>query len=315
MHKGVLTLISVALLSNVMAGEAKFSGDTHFAYVFKDMDENSYQINRAYFTYEKQVTDALSYKFQTDVGTGGATAYTVYLKNAVVSWKTDFGKISLGLQGMNMFKVQEENWGYRFVEKSAMDIEKYASSADLGVGWTKSLGMLTPSVMLTNGTGYKKTEDDGHKKLSVNLLYGPAKLKKGLNAGVAFSFEPKDYDLVDGSSTTTETGSTIVLAAYGGWAQGPLKLGAEFASLNQELESSMSSNLVSAYGDFMLRDNLSVFGRFDMYTDDAASNAYTVFGVNFSVEKGLYIAPNIQVDMPDGGDAEMTYRVNFRFKI
>ncbi len=37
----------------------------------------------------------------------------VFLKNACVDWMTDYGKFTFGMQGMNMFNVQENTSGYR----------------------------------------------------------------------------------------------------------------------------------------------------------------------------------------------------------
>jgi hypothetical protein len=313
MKRMMIAMIAVATMTSLMAGDAKLSGDTHFYYGFEDADNNSFHVSRAYLTFEKKVSDALSYKFQTDVGSGGATDFTVYLKNAKLDWKTDFGKFSFGLQGMNMFKVQEDNWGYRFIEKSAMDKAKYSSSADMGIGFSKKLAGLSTGLMITNGSGYKKAETDGYKKLSANVLYGEAKLKKGINAGVAFSYEPKDYTLSDGSGD--ETGSKTVIGGFGAWAQGAIKVGAETAVLTKSMEASTSTNLISAYGNYAISKKLDAFGRFDLYSSDAAADSYAIIGVNYVPEKGLHIAPTVLVDMPDGGDTSMTYRINFRFKI
>lgn len=313
MKKMMLLVIAVATITGLMAGEAKLSGDTHFYYEFEDAENNSFHISRAYFTFENKLNDALAYKFQTDVGSGGATDFTVYIKNAKLDWKTDFGKFSFGLQGMNMFKVQEDNWGYRFIEKSAMDKQKYSSSAAMGIGFSKKLGALASSLMLTNGSGYKSAESDGYKKLSANLVYGEAKLKQGINAGVAFSYEPKDYALSDGSGD--ETGSTTVFGGFGAWAKGALKVGAETAILTKSMEASTSTNLISVYGNYTLSTKLDAFGRFDRYSSDAASDSYAIIGVNYVPEKGLHIAPTVWVDMPETGDTAMTYKINFRFKI
>jgi len=313
MKKFLLLFTIIITGSIVTASEPKISADTHFSYNYEDAENNRFHITRAYFTFENKVSHTLSYRFQTDVGSGGATDYTIYLKNAKLDWKTGQGKFTFGLQGMNMFKVQEDNWGYRFIEKSAMDKKKYSSSADMGMGWSKGMGALTTSVLLTNGSGYKKAETDGYKKLSASLLYGEAKLKTGFNAGVSFSYEGKDYNMSDGSGS--ETGSTTVIAGFGALAQGPLKAGAEIAILTKTLESSETTNLVSAYGNYQLNKSLAGFGRFDMYSADNSTDNYAVIGVNYVPEKGLHIAPNVSISMPDGSDSVLTYRINFRFKI
>jgi len=316
MKRIVLAVLSLSVLTNLYAGDMKINGDTHFNYSFEDADNNAFQLSRAYFTFTNKVSDNISYKFQTDIGSGGATAYTVYLKNANLAWKSDFGKFVFGLQGMNMFGIQEGNWGYRFIEKSAMDLNKYSSSADLGISWEKSLGALTPSVQLSNGTGYKKAEDDKYKKLSFRLLYGEAKLKKGFNAGVSLSLESEDY--LD-ANTETQKGSTQVLGVFGGFAAGPLKIGGEFAMRNNSMDTDKSANFVSAYANYKISDQLSGFGRLDLVDQDSDTDGdgfnYLILGMNYQIEKVLNIAPTMKMKNPETGDAEIVYQVNFRFNI
>ncbi len=315
MKKSTLVILSLALTSMLAAENMKINGDTHFHYSFVDAQNNAFQISRAYFSIQKKVSDQISYKFQTDVGSGGATAYTVYLKNAKLDWKTDFGKFTFGLQSMNMFKVQEDTWGYRFIEKSAMDQNKYSSSADLGIGWEKKFGVLTPSLMMTNGTGYKKAEDDQYKKLSLRLLYGESKLKEGLNAGVVVSTESEDY----ATATSTETGSTLVFGGFAGFVGGGLRVGAEFDMKSEKMEADKTGQLISVYGNYKINKKLSGFGRFDLADPDTDTDNdginYMILGLSYQPEKVFYIAPNMKMKMPETGDTEITYQVSFRFKI
>jgi len=314
MYKIILLALSLTCISLSAEENMKISGDTHFHYSFEDSDNNTFQISRAYLTVQKRVSDQISYKFQTDVGAGGATAYTVFLKNAKLDWKTNFGKFTFGLQGMNMFKVQENTWGYRFIEKSAMDINKYSSSADLGIGWAKNFGTITSSLMITNGTGYKKAEDDNYKKLSLRLLYGPGKVKDGLNAGVVVSTEAKDY-----TSTTTETGNTLILGGFGGFATGGLRLGADYAMRSMKMTTDSNGQIISVYGNYKVNKKLSSFGRFDLVDPDTDIDSdgynYLILGLNYQPEKVFYIAPNMKLKMPEKGDSEVIYQISFRFKV
>ena len=54
-------------------------------------------------------------------------AYYMYIKNAKVDLLCRSNtKFTIGLQGMNMFSVQEKTWGHRFIEKSAIDKYKFS---------------------------------------------------------------------------------------------------------------------------------------------------------------------------------------------
>jgi len=318
--KKVIILSMLLFMGTVLMGQKmKIRGDTHFQLAFEDMDNNEFSMSRAYFTVQNKVSKNIAYKFQTDIGSGGPSAYSLYLKNAKIDWKTDFAKVTIGLQGMNMFKIQENNWGYRFIEKSVMDRKKFSSSADLGIGLEKSLGTVSLSALITNGTGYKKTEDDNYKKISTRLMLGESKLNEGFNAGVVFSYEGEDYEAINSATTDTSiaTGNTIVIGGFGGIILGPLKLGGEYAMLTQTSAYTASKSTLSLYANYIITKNLAGFGRFDVFGMDTEGGGeqYFILGANYTPEKALSIAPNVLIEIPEGGESEMTYRLSFRFKI
>ena len=115
------------------------SGMIVFNYSHSDEDDaiNGFAVKRAYLTVSKEISDDLSFKLQTDVDPNDSPQ-DIYIKNAKVDWKTGGGKVVIGLQGMNMFKVQETTWGRRYVDKVSMDSFKYSSAADMGVGYYRS---------------------------------------------------------------------------------------------------------------------------------------------------------------------------------
>ena len=52
----------VILLLTLSLSYAKFSGVTYFEY------EDNFSLSRTYFTYKTDISEELSFKFQTDVG-------------------------------------------------------------------------------------------------------------------------------------------------------------------------------------------------------------------------------------------------------
>ena len=182
---------------------------------------NAFNMKRAYLTFANNVSDDLSYKLTYDIGSNeGGSAYTAFLKVAMVKWKSRLGDISIGMQGMNMFKTMENTWGHRFIAKMPMDAYKFSPSADLGIGVTRSFGLVSISALIMNGGGFKKAETDSHKKLSFHAVYGEYKLNKkdGFNAGLSFSYEPYDKD-----SVTVE--NTSIMGLFGGYAGNRIRAG------------------------------------------------------------------------------------------
>ncbi len=246
------------------------------------------------------------------VSSSSKTQLVAYMKNAKVDWKTSFGKLTLGLQGLNVFSVQEKTWGFRFLEKSPMDLHKFSSSADMGVGYSKTvIDNLHLSAIYINGSGYKAVENDSHKKLSTQVVYGEKKLvsKDGFNAGGTFTYEPYDND--------AGTQSKTVFGVFGGYAGGKLRVGGEFDRFTDGGKE-VTKQIIAAYGNYNISDKIDAYGYLDLYdanTDtDGDSQTYIIVGVNYHPTKGLIIAPNIRLTTPEEGDGEMLFKLNFQFK-
>lgn len=307
-------LIAALALTFGFAQEAKFSGLGFYELSYNNNNgediSNAFEFNRVYFTFEKKMSETLSYKFQTDVGRKDDDGrLEVYLKNAKLSWKTDFGKLVFGLQGLNVFNVQEKTWGYRSVEKSAMDKFKFASSADLGAGLYNKVGEVSYSALLTNGSGYKKPENDSYKKLSGQLFYGPAKLNstKGMNVGAVITYEPYKEDESDSQKV-------IVVGLFGGYSSSSFRGGLE---LNQLMDSDETDNilLISGYGNYDISKIVSFFGRVDNIYEGDFSNSNVIAGIAIKPDKCLKIMPNIRYNKLHEGEASTTYNLNFEFNI
>ena len=149
-----------------MFAEGKISGVTYFDFSATDT-KSAFNFQRQYFGYGGEVSDQVSYKILFDVGrtnVGAAivekdtsyksedTRLVVFLKKAQVNYKSSFGKFNFGLIGMNTYGIQESNWGYRFIEKSAIDKYKFSATADIGVGFSRSLiDNLNLSILFVNG--------------------------------------------------------------------------------------------------------------------------------------------------------------------
>lgn len=308
-------LISIIILTFAIgfAEEIKFSALAYYEYSYyteKDVEiSNEFEFRRAYFGFEKKISNTLSYKFLTDIGrTSSDGRLEVYIKNAKVDWSTKLGKFVIGMQSMNLFNVQEKTWGYRSIEKSAMDKYKFASSADLGLGYYNNYNNLHYNVLVTNGTGYKLPENDSYKKISTQIYYGQGKLtsQDGINSGLVFTYEPYH-------SEGNNTESKSVAGLFGGYASGPLRIGAE---INQFVDSAAESaiKIFSGYGNFAINDKISIFTRFDNLNDKSAISNYLIAGIALSPEKGLKVMPNIRYDLNNTKNIT-NYNLNFEFKI
>ncbi len=309
-----LLLFITVLVSISIAEEIKFSALAYYEYSYysdiKADISNEFEFRRVYFGLEKKISTSLSYKLLTDVGRRSEDGrLEVYIKNAKVDWNTQFGKIVIGMQGMNVFDIQKNTWGYRSIDKTVMNKNNWASSADIGLGYYNNYNRLNYNVLITNGTGFKLPENDSYKKLSTQVYYGEGKLnsKDGMNSGFVFTYEP--YYLEGG---TTE--SKFVVGLFGGYASGHFRIGAEFGQLmDSDIDASM--NIISGYGNYSISKQFDIFVRLDNLNNNSAISNYAILGVAISPEKGLKIMPNIRFASMDISKTTINYILNFEFSI
>ena len=292
------------------------NGKVVFAYTNSDAKEaiDGFGLKRVYLTFSKTISEELAITIQTDVDPK-SSPQDIYLKNAKADWKVGSGTLVVGLQGMNMFKAQETNWGKRYLDKTVMDRFGYSSAADMGIGYYQSReeNKIHFSVLMTNGTGFKKAEDDSHKKLSLQLIYGNTKLAKsnGFNVGAVFSHEPYDRD---GEVAIPEellgSHTKKVFGLFGGYAKNNLRLGLEWNQLNDSglLDDNYNNNLTSIYGSYVIKPSQTLVMKYDMTAGNKDAN-YALVAMEFVPTKGLMIAPNIR-----SNDGTTSMGVNFQFK-
>ena len=298
----LLTCISVS-----MAVDGKIGGITYFDYSKTD-DESAFNFNRQYFSYAVDMSDDIKFKVIFDVGRSATDSrLNTYLKKAQINYKTSYANISLGLIGMNTYGVQEKNWGYRFIEQSAIDRNKFSSTADIGVGFSRSLiDNLNMSLQVVNGEGFKQPQLDKYHKISLNATYGERKLNKndGYNTGIVYSTEATDGD------------PTNMLSAFGGFSGMGLRIGAEYDMLTK---GDTESSIISVSTNYNIMDNINVFARYDMYDKNTSVEkdglSYLITGILLNCGNGLSVAPNMRIKSYDSKSDSITeYKINLQFK-
>ena len=302
----LITFLTCITIS--MAAEGKIGVLTYFDYTNSE-GESAFNFERQYFSYAGVASDNIDFKIIFDVGrTGKDTRLAAFLKKAQIDYKTSYGNVSMGLIGMNTHSVQEKNWGNRFIEKSAMDKNKYSTSADLGIGFSRLLReYLTISLQIVNGEVYQKPQGDKYHKITFNATYGEQKLNKndGYNAGLVYSNESTDSD------------PTNMISAFGGFSGLGLRLGVEYDLLT---ESDVESNIISVSANYDLKDDMDVFVRYDIYDPDTKAkndgDNYLIAGIILNCGSGLSVAPNVRITTYEDTDKEISdeYKINLQFK-
>ena len=303
--KKILLVVSI---TGFMFAEGKIGVVTYFDYYSNTEKASGFNFQRQYFGYGGDVSDQVSFKILFDVGRSDSdTRLTTYLKKAQVNYKSSFGKFNFGLIGMNTYGIQESNWGYRFIEQSAIDKYKFSATADIGVGFSRSLiDNLNLSLLFVNGEGFKKPQGDKYHKIAFNATYGESNLNKndGYNGGLVYTTE------------NTDTTATTMTSLFGGFAGMGLRLGGEYDMLTI---GSVESNIISVSANYAVRDKIDIFARYDMVddNDDANKNGknYLVTGIVLTCDGGISVAPNMRMTTFENETEALTeYKVNFQFK-
>lgn len=255
-----------------------------------------FEIQRAYFGYQYQLSEYVSGRLTLDVGDPnfGELEMTAYLKHAYIQYKKNGLTAQIGMIGLQQYKLQEDLWGGRYLYKSFMDEHKFGPSADLGAFLAYDIHkMLSVDFTIANGEGYKKLESDTALKYSVGATLMPL---KGLDLRASYDRMGKD------SAQQT-------LAFYAGYSQGKVAVGAEYNhQFNTNRINGHDRSGVSLYGSYVLK-KIRLFGRYDMLASPTLSTdtdpwnyakdgQLVIAGVEFRPLKGLIVTPNYQAWIP-----------------
>lgn len=312
------------LISTIFTQQGKIIGKTFFDFT-SNQEEMGFNFKRQYFGYSLSASDEVSFKVLFDVGRTESDKLSSFLKKAQINYVSKWGKTSFGLIGINMHSVQEKNWGYRFIEKSAIDLNKFSSSGDLGIAFSKSLlNNLYSTIHFVNGEGYKKPQSENTKyfKSILNVTYGESELhnNNGYNLGFVYSLENTDNE--------PET----VVSLFGGLANLGFRLGIEYSLLKKTIEEIQVDkfSIISSTINYAINDKINLFARYDLADKNATTTidnqesaigrsenykSLIITGAILNCGSGLSVAPNVRLaSFEDSDKDKIIYRINAQFK-
>ncbi len=307
--KKLLSLILVLVFTlSINAQEGKPFGKV-FTNFNHDNDKNEFELKRAYLGYSYKIDNNFSTKITFDVGNNSTgSAYTAFLKIASLSWKPmENTSINMGMIGAKNFKFMEKSWGKRYIEKSALDKEKWANAADLGVSLDyKVFDNFTIDGQILNGEGYKKTQDEnGLMRVGFGGTY------KLSNFSIRIFRDVK-------STADSDLNQEITTAAVS-YSSNRLNIGFETDMMeNSNNTPDMDREIMSIYGSYKLLDKFTLFGRYDYYSSENSwdeDGTYTIIGVETHLAKGVKAAANIRQTTNDVNDIkDNAFYLNLEYK-
>tara|TARA_B100001287_G_scaffold132683_1_gene111789 strand:+ start:2540 stop:3466 length:927 start_codon:yes stop_codon:yes gene_type:complete len=301
-----LTLVFAFTLS-INAQEGKPFGKV-FTNFNHDNDKNEFELKRAYLGYSYKIDDNFSTKITFDVGNNeSGSAYTTFLKIASLTWKPMSNtSINMGMIGTKNFKFMEKSWGRRYIEKSALDKEKWANSADLGVSLDyKLFENLTLDGQILNGEGYKKNQDaDGLMRVGFGGTY------KLSNFSIRLFRDIK-------SCACSDIDQEITTASIS-YSNNGFNLGFETDMMaNSSNIENEDREIMSVYGSYKLSERYTLFGRYDDYTSEGSwdeDGAYAIAGVEAQLTKGVKAAVNVRQTTNENDVKDNALYLNLEYK-
>ncbi len=308
---GLCASIVLVLVSNAFT-QGKISGLMFgdYYYIVTNHNENlegknGFWFRRIYFTYDHGLSDAFSLRFRIEMNSEGkfkskSESLNPEVKDAYLTWKYGLHGIILGISGSPIFGLVEKIWGYRSLEKTPLDLHKFAKSRDFGVAIKGSLDsekLTNYHLMVGNGSGNASEENDG-KKVMFALS---RQMGNGLVVEGYFDFEARPGKT-----------NRFTLQGLVGYQEKSARIGVLFAHQNRQVGEGIDDlkmQIGSVFGAAKLSEKAWGFARIDLTFDpnpdgsdisyipfdNSARAAFLLGGLDFRPIDNVHLMPNVEV--------------------
>jgi hypothetical protein len=272
---------------------------------------NGFLLRRGYLGFDKTFSDALSARLRFEVNQPGDYRTNLsmepFVKDAFLRWKYDpKHELIVGIQPPATWETAERLWGYRTVERVAVEVFRLGSSRDFGIAAAGGFGRVRYHVMVGNGSGTGNEVNVG-KKVAAAVSYAPTALTI-----VEVYADRTDADRSNYQAFAAYTAAT--------WRTG--------VHLAHQKRGDLDLDVASVYGVMDVRKDVTLLARVDrMFDPNPEGNliAYlsmstrspaTLFiaGVDYRAHKNVSVIPNVElVTYDDDTDATILARVTLAF--
>lgn len=236
--------------------------------ISKASPESNFDVRRAYLGYDFFLNNEFAAMIRLDIGSPderqnySLTRRNAYVRNAYISYNHQNLKIDLGIVDNFHHKLQEKNWGKRFIYKAFLDEYKFVSGSDLGINISyKFFKNFNFNISLTNGEYLSNITGFNKYFYSVGFDYIPS---KKFNVRIVSKY-----------SNRTDNNLLTSIFLYGSIAE-KLKLGGEFvliSYLNNPIKKyNYGYNIFAIYE---INDKINLFIRYDDIKSNIPEN-YTI---------------------------------------
>jgi hypothetical protein len=292
----LFTSILISLNINAQISKPSVKIFSNFNYHLSENKNafKEFEVKRAYLGYSHKFDEKFSTKIILDVGKNNAgSEYTAFLKIASLNWNYSKNlSFSFGMISSKNFKFMEKAWGRRFIEKSALDKYKWASSADAGINAVYNITKkMSFDAQILNGEGYKKSQNES------GLFRGGLGITYEVNPHLALRFY-QDISPREEYSDSSASQSISTLAIS--YSRSLFSIGAEsnmMQNANNDLDE--EQELISLYSSYKLSDKYTLFARYDNVKEENKLSEFLIYGIEREMIKGVTVALNVQSSKDD----------------
>ncbi len=251
----------------------------------------AFEITRAYFGYENKFSEHFEACVKLDIGSPeDLSEYSrirryAYFKNAYL--KFNYHKITsyFGIIDLLHFKLQENLWAHRYIEKSFNDRYRLGNAADLGwmviYDWAKWLSV---DFTVMNGEGYTDLQNDNTLKAAAGVTVYPW---KNIVTRLYYDF-------------TSKSSNQSTLAGFLGYTKkDKYSAGIEYNyRFNDNYRDDYDIFGYSIYGSWNIFKKLQIFGRYDKLSSNKTVDFETPWNLAYdgsSIIGGIEYSPVKQV--------------------
>lgn len=298
-------------VSGLAFGDYYFMAGNHDASL---EDQNGFWLRRIYLTFDKPLADNVDARLRFEMGSAGdffsKSKLNPFVKDAYVRWRyAPRQQVYVGISASPTWDKIEGFWGYRPLEKTILDLQKFGSSREFGVAFKGSFDKAEKvgyHFMVGNGNGESSESNEGKKVLFALDLHPSNSL---------FLQFYTDFDDRSGD------GNRSTYQGFLGYKRPWGRVGVQYAHQIRRAFGShpeLQLDALSTFAVFNVSPRTAVIGRYDRLFDpnpDGAKISYLpfdpnaksnffLFGVDLKVAEQFSLLPNVEIvrydELPDG---------------
>ncbi len=316
----VCVVLALSLLSGFSYAQGSFKGymfgDYYYVASHNNEDyegRNGLWFRRIYFTYDNKLTEKIKMRLRLEMASSGDFDEKGTLNPVVKdAWLNAdigggqnlvFGIVSTPTFGSNV----EDVWGYRHLEKTPLDLMKFAPSRDFGIGLQGDLdknGIVSYYLLFANGSSNKSETNKG-KRFYGSLAFKPV---EGLILEAYGDYE-----------TTTDKKNYYVYQGFASYQGDWGRIGLLYANRHYDHEDTEKDwTMLSGFAVISASKKLDFIARYDKMLGEpiastisyipfstAAPSNLIIGGISYEIAKSIWIIPNVKYvfyDEPDEGE-------------